>query len=615
MKKMKNLRSIISALVLAAVFILPVSLHAQSDGFFRGGEGDNSGNRDNAYDFSGIQNNGIGETAPIGSGLLILAGLGAGYAIMRRKSYKAYKTHMANKSYNSGAALLLAFALLLGMTQCKKNVEQIAQNAGDEINGTYITLNVGDGSKVNVTPGYEDPNTHQIYAKVEYEDGDKIYVVYKTNHVGTLTYEDGRFAGSIDAGSTYDDTQLEFYFLGGKGFTVDNNGSAPKIFSVNISDQSEKYPVISYGKSTETYYGAGSYSSKLENKCSIVKFTVDDAGVDPDGLAITNMNNKVVVDISKTSDESFSYTKTDDGNGVIKLHKNASQEFWGVLLPQDEVTDAVAVAPGMASLNKITVQEIGENQYISSGVSVTNLKRVFTVYQYEAACEQVIFASGNLQNTNGAAPSEGTWGFAENQWSTLSSFTGNSDFFHWGVYNDYIATLQGTWKTLTKDNNLTLKNRRSKYNEYLYGIGSVTDENNSIHKGLILFPDLWDKSLYTESYSFIYDFVYGNLYYADAGNYVMPNNNKLTLGQWNVLENAGCVFLPLAGYVWKNNNTYQITAKNSAVYYWSNEKDVNDAYRFAIKDRELNENISTNKSNAYACVRPVRVLNTATVTW
>ena len=595
-----NFKSIISALVLAAVFILPVSLNAQSDGFFRGGEGDNSGNRDNAYDFSGIQNNGIGETAPIGSGLLIFAGLGAGYAIMRRKSYKAYKTHMANKSYNSGATLFLAFALLLGMTQCKKNVEQIAQNAGDNVNGTYITLNVGDGSKVNVTPGFYNETTHQTYAKVEYEDGDKIYVVYKTNHVGTLTYEGGQFAGSINAGSTYDNTQLEFYFLGGKGFTVNNNGSAPKIFSVNISDQSEKYPVISYGKSTEPYEGAKKYSSKLENKCSIVKFTVDDAGVDPTGLAITNMNNKVVVDIS---DGSFTYTKTDDGNGVIKLHKNASQEFWGVLLPQDEVTDAVAVAPGMASLNKITVPEIGENQYISSGVLVTNLKRVFTVAQREEACEQVIFASGNLQKIGENSR------FATNQWTVCGNSSDSTDLFQWeSTFAGVLNINNVDWKVIGNYFYL-ITTRKDSNNQPLWGMGCV--EYNGVDQGvvgLILFPDNWDK---TGS-----GFTYGNTSIKLKGTVnLMPDGNRFIRSNWKALENAGCVFLPCTGY--KNGYGTYSPVSYGGFYWGSSRTGTNadeDPYFLRFNSNGVADNVSTGVK-VYYSVRPVRVLNTATVTW
>lgn len=578
---------------MAAVSLLPMSLNAQqtSDDFFRNDEINNNGWRD-AITFTGISNYGIGETVSVGGGLLILAGLGAGYAVARRK-----------RKINSrkGVSLFLAFTLLLGLTQCKKNVEQIVPNAGND-NGAYITLNVGDGSKVNVTPGYEDPNTHQIYARVEFEEDDQIYVVYRTNHVGTLTYDGAKFAGTISAtpaAPAIDDTQLEFYFIGGKGFTVVNNAGTPKKFELNISDQSAKYPVISYGKSNELFNNeTTNYTAKLENKCSIVKFTTDkDYGT---GLAITNMNNKVVVDIS---DGSFTYTKTNDGDGVVKLHYNATKEFWGVLLPQNEVTNAKALAPGMASLGNITVPEIGVNQYISTGVSVEDLTRVFTILDKNTnnGYEQVMFAPGNLQNISG------TWKFADNQWEVLgNSVSGGTDLFTWNGYDGYKTTLGSYWKTMSSENGYYLLTGRT--NAWsICCINYVTTPSTGGDKGLVLFPDNWDGSLLDPS------FVYSNKYYNFTGNEVMPEANRFNSSKWSELENAGCVFLPTAGQ--KPNNSSTAQWMGSYAYYWlSNQWDSNNGYCLLFNHNNLNYEGTTNKGVSSA-IRPVRVLNTAKVTW
>ena len=131
---------------------------------------------------------------------------------------------------------MMALALVLGFTQCKK--EQVPAN--NESEGVRITLTVdggNNGSKVIV-----DPNAPQGYATVTFESDDIIYVGYNSAYVGTLTYSGSSFSGTLDITTTVPGEHLHFYFLGGKGFSpvIDDN-----TVSVNISDQSSKYPVIS----------------------------------------------------------------------------------------------------------------------------------------------------------------------------------------------------------------------------------------------------------------------------------------------------------------------------------------------------------------------------------
>ena len=131
---------------------------------------------------------------------------------------------------------VMALAMVLGLTQCKK--EQPVEPNQNE--GVRITLTVdsgNNGSRAIVDPTNGGANN---YASVAFENDDVIYVAYNGAYVGTLTYSDGMFSGSVDI-SSYDGVKpLLFYFLGGKGFTpiLDGNSSA----SVVISDQSMKYP-------------------------------------------------------------------------------------------------------------------------------------------------------------------------------------------------------------------------------------------------------------------------------------------------------------------------------------------------------------------------------------
>lgn len=70
----------------AAMLLLSTTSTAQSDGFFKnydnGDRGDITINSDNA---NGITNADFGESAPLGSGLLIMLAAGAGYAILKKK--------------------------------------------------------------------------------------------------------------------------------------------------------------------------------------------------------------------------------------------------------------------------------------------------------------------------------------------------------------------------------------------------------------------------------------------------------------------------------------------------------------------------------------------------
>ena len=153
--------------------------------------------------------------------------------------------------------LAAALVLTLGLAQCKK--EQTPTNNATE--GVFITLNVGggastsstaDGSRVIVDPdGHQDPD----YATVDFEAGDVIYVGNNGSYCGYLEYDGqtNQFAGSVNPTSEAD--YLHFYFMG-------NKGGNDEPTSVCITDQTSKYPVISYAHST-ALYNAGTRSSEF----------------------------------------------------------------------------------------------------------------------------------------------------------------------------------------------------------------------------------------------------------------------------------------------------------------------------------------------------------------
>lgn len=206
-----------------------------------------------------------------------------------------------------------ALALTLGLAQCKKEQVNATTENETELEGVRITLNVDGGSsnsRVIVNPtGHTNPD----YATVTFEEGDVIYVGNNGVYRGYLTYGNGQFSGNIDDSNLSTADYLHFYFLGNKGTT-----SEPT--SVSITDQTSKYPVISYAHSTALYNaGTTAYSAKLQNYCGIVKFTT--TGIDAaNAITITGMNNTVAVNFNPNNGEPFPYTFSKSGDGEITLH-------------------------------------------------------------------------------------------------------------------------------------------------------------------------------------------------------------------------------------------------------------------------------------------------------
>ena len=239
--------------------------------------------------------------------------------------------------------ILSAFVLALGLTQCKK--EEVPATTNDNTdNGVRITLNVGNNSRANV-----DPNGNPNWATVSFEAGDYIYVGYNNAYVGYLectsaTTETGygHFEGTVNIATVVSGEKLHFYMLGGKDFQPDPTSISSNQLSVNISDQSSKYPVISCATSNEDYAATTTAytSDRLMNKVSIMKFNVTTRSSAP--ICITGMNNKVTLNFDPATpdtDEGFTYGINTEDGGLIKMPaKDANNETWAIVLPQDALT-------------------------------------------------------------------------------------------------------------------------------------------------------------------------------------------------------------------------------------------------------------------------------------
>lgn len=268
--------------------------------------------------------------------------------------------------------IVTALAMVLGLAQCKK--EQTPTN--DAPQGTPITLTVV-GSENNDSKVVVDPVGNPNYATVAFETGDIIYVGYNNQYVGQLTYTNGAFSGNVNIAEPVDEQPLHFYFLGGTGFntTLDANNTTA---SVVISDQTSKYPVISYNPSNENYTGAGAYTAKLMNKCSIMKFVKDSPATNSLPVCITGMNNKVTVNFSQSAVAGNGFTYTQDGDGLITMPAPASEsgETWAIVLPQPALSEegkvgtAYFVGDDTYTGIRPAIQAIEPNKYYNKGIKV-----------------------------------------------------------------------------------------------------------------------------------------------------------------------------------------------------------------------------------------------------
>jgi len=504
------------------------------------------------------------------------------------------------------STLLIAFALVLGLTQCKKKVDTITPS--DLGKTVYITVNVGDGDRHIVYPGT---------GAVVYADGDIIYVGDGSKYLGSLEYGSGKFSGTInepEAGA-----YLYFYFLGGLTPSVTPVAGATTDFTVNIANQSSKLPVLSFGRSTSTYTtSTATYGCTLLNKCGLVKFVP--ATATPETVKVDDMKTTAKIDFASPGITPTANT------GEVTLYSESDAAKWAILLVQDEVSTPTVTIVGYNS-TIASVPAVTENMYYTNGgngVSIAMTKAyidaVFTVGSTTIGSGTTVrFSKGNLQylGTGDNGDKEPKWRFADNQWDYMGDGTNGNvaidgysayntgsnsdtptdadkaaarDLFGWGTsgggspatppymtINNNGSIYGGTsiipnsncdwgyynkakiennggmnWRTLTSTEWSNLFHRTKKIagsSKKLYGFATVMEV-----QGIVVLPDNWNGS------------VDGNFKYAEDGDDYTVNQYTATSNvTWGTMEAAGAVFLPAAG----GRNGSSVNSVGSYGFYWS----------------------------------------------
>ena len=286
--------------------------------------------------------------------------------------------------------LLMSVVLLFGMTQCKKKVEPIA---GETV---HITLDVDSGGK------------HEVYPStgaVVYTAGDVIYVGNGGKYVGSLTYANGAFSGTLTGVvTTY---YLHFYFVSGLTPSDTPSAGSTTSFTVNISDQSSALTVLSYGKSNIMYTsGTTAYTSVLENKCGLVKFVLSTAT--SSAVTVSGMKNVATVSFASPGITATGAT------GNVTLYSESTTAKWAILLPQDAVASPTVSIDGY-SCSAVTIPAVTNNMYYTDGVSIINTPTITVTTTTVINIRPTIATAGGNVASVGVINARGIcWGTSEN---------------------------------------------------------------------------------------------------------------------------------------------------------------------------------------------------------
>jgi len=277
------------------------------------------------------------------------------------------------------STIIIAMALLFGMAQCKKQETPTTPNA--EGNEVYITMKVG-GDRHIVYPGT---------GAVVYGNGDVIYVGDGSKYLGTLSFNDGVFGGTITEPAVGD--YLYFYFLG--GLTISPSATTTS-YTVNIANQSQKLPVLSCGRSSAPYSTNNTtYSSMLENKCALVKFGLTTGT--SDAVSVAGMRTGVSIKFNDTENPIVANGTT----GSITLKSEGSTEKWAILLPQNAVSDANVTIGGGSGFT-VDVPATTANGYITSGIEIDNTPvtghAIASAVKGDLICDDNLAYAGSFYN-------------------------------------------------------------------------------------------------------------------------------------------------------------------------------------------------------------------------
>ena len=313
------------------------------------------------------------------------------------------------------STIIMALALVLGMSQCKKQETPTNGNGGEKV---YVTLNVSNGESLDVNVN-DNGGRHAVapnLGMIQFREGDSLYVGHAGKYIGTLAYTNGAFSGELELPTSND--FLHFYFLGGKAPETEITAGTTTDFTINIADQSQNLPVLCYGHSSQPYTGSGvNYTAVLEYKCALVRFNLQNQVYM--NVNLSNVLTEATIDFANNAITPTATT----GTMTLYREEGVITHRWGILLPGTTLTGNSDLEwKGTGSMPTIVA-----NGYVDAGVgegiliknppipapSLTdavhsgNNLSVFSV----SPTQKVYFSKANLKRT----PNSNTWEFHNSQ--------------------------------------------------------------------------------------------------------------------------------------------------------------------------------------------------------
>ena len=213
------------------------------------------------------------------------------------------------------------------------------------------------------------------------------------------------------------------------------------------------------------------------------------------------------------------------------------------------------------------------NNYVE--VDAVTAKKYSGVHYFSVSeKKKVLFSPGNLQ----CHKEKNLWRFAEHQYEYIGLDNANIvsnkaewlDLFGWGTsyvlnygtvatsysrfveWGQYIIGNEPsmTWRTLTKDEWTYIFEKRPNASA-LYGVAQVAGVN-----GMIILPDIWTTPR---------SVVFKSGMSPESGEKGYAKYQTFTAEQWALMEQAGAVFLPAAGYRYETD----VKFVNQSGSYWS----------------------------------------------
>ena len=517
---------------------------------------------------------------------------------------------------------IICLALLVTMVSCQKESDT-------------VTLGVRIDDIAGNQKLYINGNTPQ------WEDGDPIWINSNGDYTVTINNNTAQIANV----ARDENNQYTAVFPAGivtsqnSDRTVNINLPREQEYHSSNNVQSIMIPMIAYNDGNDLHF---------KNLCSLVKVNITNttgnsisinritltastarlSGPTTASITVDNQNNKYgqlgTWDNEAEHDVSLVFPSPENISGTSRDFYIAVPEFGNTELSIIIYTNDNRFLPVLKNSVNLAHNSIATvSVAISDQNPLLTTQEVFTV---DGNNTKVRFSKGNLQYTTDSTHSTadgtatGTWRFAKHQYDFIGSANSNistsydgwidlfgwgtsgynnkvptlssnsySDYYYsmnistryydWGLYNNIDNYTYGTWRTPTRSEWEHILATRAgvsigeTYTDARYAVSKV----NGV-KGLMLFPDgfQWPtNSINPPSVCNGYE-----------SNW---NNRNYSIAQWAILESAGIIFLPAAGY--RTGSTIYDSGESG--WYWTSTKVSNRtgmAYDIIVEGDHVSEN-------------------------